>query len=87
MTKKRKKNITEIAEGVPSNFQFGLIVGTAIFWTEFIQDVISYFTSKPLNGETTMLVSFITALIFTVLTFLILRFYVQIREKLKKIKF
>ena len=87
MAKKRKKNITEIAEAVPSNFQFGLIVGSAIFWTEFIQDIISYYTAKSENGESAILVSFITAILFTILTFLILRFYVTIREKLKKIKF
>jgi len=87
MTKKRKKSLSEIAKGVPSNFQFGLVVAIAIFWTEFIKDVITYFTNSLENPGSVILVSFLTAFIFTVFALLVLRFYVPIRELFKKIKF
>lgn len=87
MPKKRKKNISEIAKAVPSNFQFGLVVAIAIFWTEFIKDLITYFTNKLENTVSIILVSFLTALIFTIFALLVLRFYVPIKNLLKKIKF
>lgn len=87
MSKERKKNLTEIAKGVPQNFKFGLIVAVAIFWTEFIKDVISYYTNAVEGANSVILVSFVTALIFTVFVFLVLRFYVPIKNLIKKIKF
>lgn len=87
MSKKRKKNLSEITKAVPSNFQFGLVVAISIFWTEFIKDVITYFTSELEKVGSVILVSFLTALIFTTFALLVIRFYVPIKNLLKKIKF
>lgn len=87
MSKKRGKKLTEVGKGVPSNFKFGLLVTVAIFWTEFIKNIMAYIVEHYFADKNPMLVSFLTAVFFTALAYLILNDYFKIREKLKKIEF
>lgn len=86
MSKKRKKKITNLGRSAPSSFKFGLIVSVAILWTEFLKNVFDYLIASFTNLHSPISVSFIVALLFTILAFFLLDYYTKIRNKLKKVK-
>ena len=82
---KRKKSITELGEGVPSNFKFGLIVAVAVFWVDFVRSVLNGILSL-ININMPIVTNFILAVTVTLLGYLTLISYRRMRTRLQKIR-
>jgi hypothetical protein len=81
----RKRPITEIGRTVPANLKFGIIVSVAVIWSQFFRSLLGdFFTFLGISGQ--VLADFFTAIIATVLAYLVLLSYRKIRFRLRKIK-
>jgi hypothetical protein len=82
---KRKKSITEIGQGVPSNFKFGLIVAVALFWADFVRSILNSIFSL-INISMPIVTNFILAITATILGYFVLIGYRRIKSRLQKIR-
>jgi hypothetical protein len=82
---KRKKSITEIGQGVPSNFKFGLIVAVALFWADFVRSILNSIFSL-INISMPIVTNLILAITATVLGYFVLIGYRKIKSRLQKIR-
>ncbi len=79
-----KKPVIEFGELVPRSLKFGIIVAIALFWAQFLRQILletigHYFASPSL-------VDFILAVSATILGLLILETYRKITSRLKRVK-
>jgi hypothetical protein len=81
----RKRPITEIGRTVPANFKFGMIVAIAVFWAQFLRSLLDTMFSF-LGISAPILADLFTAIIATILVYLVLLTYRKIQFRLKKIK-
>jgi hypothetical protein len=82
---KKKKSITEIGQGVPSNFKFGLIVAVALFWADFVRSILNSIFSL-INISMPIVTNLILAITATVLGYFVLIGYRKIKSRLQKIR-
>ena len=79
-----KKPVIELGEIVPRSLKFGIIVAIAIFWAQFLRQILLEFLGAYLVSPS--LIDFVLAVLATVLGLLILETYRKITSKLKKVK-
>ena len=81
----KKRPITEVDSTVPANFKFGIIVAIAIFWAQFIRSLLeSLFSFMGISGQ--IVADLFTAVLATLLGYIVLLSYRKIRTWLEKVK-
>ena len=85
-TKKAKKAVIEVGEVVPRSLKFGIIVAIALFWAQFIRQILVDFLGYYFEISSSWLVDFILAVMATILGLLILETYRKITSRLRKVK-
>jgi len=84
--KKIKKPVVEVGEVVPRSLKFGIIVAIALFWAQFLREILVEFVDYYFEISSAWLVDFILALTATILGLLILETYRKITSRLRKVK-
>jgi len=85
-TKKIKKRVVEVGEVVPRSLKFGIIVAIALFWAQFLREILIEFLDCYFEISSVSLVDFILAVMATILGIAILETYRKITSKLRKVK-
>ena len=81
-----KKAVVEVGEVVPRSLKFGIIVAIALFWAQFLREILVEFVDYYFEISSAWLVDFILALTATILGLLILETYRKITSRLRKVK-
>jgi len=79
-----KKAVVEVGEVVPRSLKFGIIVAIAIFWAQFLRQLLMEMVGAYLVFPS--LIDFIFAVLATILGLLILETYRKITSRLRKVK-
>ncbi len=81
----RRKSITEIAQGVPTNLKFGLIVAVAMFWADLVRSLLNeLFFLADINLP--FVTDLLLAIVVTALAYLVMVTYSRIKSRLQKLK-
>ena len=84
--KTKKVEISEIAQKIPQNARFGMVIAVAIFWVAVIQtgfmELFQYF-DIPLS---TFVSEFIIAVIITAIVYAVFKSWTKIARRVGKVK-
>lgn len=81
-----KKPIVEIAEYVPNNLKFGVIVAIALFWAEFLRTLLRDIFVDMFAANSDTMVNFILAIMATIIGVTVFHSYRRLLRRMKKIK-